>query len=255
VNVVDPSTVAVSYANRQATTKIDFTGTVLLPYARGEARVRNRQGTTEIEVDVQQLLASSRFGSQYLTYVLWAITPDGRASNLGQILTDHKDRGTLKASTGLQTFALIVTAEPYYSVTQPSNVVVLKNMLRPDTAGSVASVRIQPELMQRGDFTWEMPGPDPPASWPQNKVSLEEYEALVELYQARHAVNVARSAGAAQRSASTLDRAIRALNEAERHYQERGFKRVVPIAREATQAAEDARIIARKKAEEITELR
>ena len=159
VSVVDPSTVAVSYDNRLTPTKINFEGTLLLPHARGDARVLSRQGSTKIEAEFRNVLAPARFGAQFLTYVLWAITPEGRATNLGQIITDHKDHGTLKTSTGLQTFALIVTAEPYYSVTQPSDVVVMKNVLRPDTAGSVATVRIQPELLQRGDFTWEMPGP------------------------------------------------------------------------------------------------
>ena len=190
VSVVDPSTVAVSYNNRLTPTKINFEGTLLLPHARGDARVLSRQGTTKIEAEFRNVLAPTRFGSQYLTYVLWAITPEGRASNLGQILTD-KDHGTLKTSTGLQTFALIVTAEPYYSVTQPSDVVVMENVLRPDTAGSVATVRIQPELLARR-FTWAMPAPGASHSSPQRKVSLEEYAALVELYQARNAVNIAR---------------------------------------------------------------
>jgi hypothetical protein len=255
VNVIEQSIVAVNYGNRATPTKIDFEGTVLLPHARGDARILSRQGTTKIEAEFENMLASARFGTQFLTYVLWAITPEGRATNLGQIIADHKDHGTLKTSTGLQTFALIVTAEPYYSVTQPSDVVVMKNVLRRDTAGTVATVHIRPELLPRGDFTWEMPGPVASHGSSQPKVSLEEYEALVELYQARNAVNVARSAGAAERSAATLDRAVRALQEAERLYQARALKQVVPVAREATQVAEDARIISTKKTDEITDLR
>jgi hypothetical protein len=244
VNVVDPSTVAVNYSNRDVFTRIDLEGTVLLPYASGEARVRSRAGATEVEAKFQKLLPPSRFGPQYLTYVLWAITPDGRANNLGQLIADDDDRSAIKTSTALQTFALIVTAEPYYSVTQPGDAVVLKNVLHGSTAGSVESVHIRPELMPRGDFKFEMPGPASAES-PQRKVSMQEYEAVVELYQARNAVNLARAAGAV-----TMDTAVRSLDEAEKLYQARSFKQVVPVARQATQAAEDARLVATRRSEE-----
>jgi hypothetical protein len=250
VNVVGSDTVAINYANRRDQTKVGFEGTVLLPRAEGEAKVRGQQGAAQIEAKFKDLTEPTRFGGQYLTYVLWALTPDGRAENLGQIVTDRKDRGRLNASTQLQTFGLIVTAEPYYSVTQPSDVVVMKNVVLPETRGSVETVNVKSELLSRGQFTYRVSQAEPATE--RRKVGKDEYEALLELYQAQNAVNIARSRGAEQFAADTFRRAEALLQQAEANYAAKSFDRVVSTARAASQTAEDARIVATKRQEERT---
>src|SRR5262249_54432795 len=132
--VVARSTQAVSYRHRSGATRIDFAGTKLLPQARGEARVESKQGRIEIDANFANLVPAHDFGPEYLTYVLWAITPEGRALNLGEVLLNGRN-SKLNVTTEIQAFGLIVTAEPYYAVTQPSDVVVMENSIRPDTLG------------------------------------------------------------------------------------------------------------------------
>jgi hypothetical protein len=182
--------------------------------------------------------------------VLWAITPDGRATNLGEILTDSGGDGKLDTATELQTFALVVTAEPYYSVTHPSDVVVMENVLRADTAGRVHPVEAKYELLKRGQYSYDIEAAN--GHREGRKVSQREYESLVELYQARNAVQLAKVNGAAVYAAETYARAESQLEQAERRYAaEPKSPAVVTLAREATQTAEDARLIAaRRQAQE-----
>ena len=119
---------------------MDLAGTALLPSADGKAKVRSKRGTMEVEAEFGNLQSPTTFGGEYLTYVLWAISPDGRAANLGEVLVGGNDRSKLTATTDLQTFALIVTAEPYFAVRQPSDVVVLENVVRANTKGTAKAV-------------------------------------------------------------------------------------------------------------------
>ena len=252
VTVVERGVDAVNYDYRSAPTKIDFRGTVLLPDAKGEATVQSRRGRTEIEARFENLLAPARFGSQFLTYVLWALSPEGSVHNLGEILPDSDNRARLRVTTDLQTFGLIVTAEPYASVAQPSDVVTLKNKVRPDTVGKVEPIQPKFELMPRSHYTWQVVD-NPPAAQPPKgrKVSMDQYEAILELYQAQNAVAIARAAGADQYAAGALERAQTNLNEAQQLQAKKGrAKLVVQAAREATQAAEDARVISERRKQE-----
>ena len=140
VTVVGRTTPAINYRHRGGATKVDFRGTALLPDARGEAKVESKQGYIEIEVEFDELTAASKFGPEYLTYVMWAITPEGRATNLGEVLLNGSE-SKLNVTTELQAFGLIVTAEPYFAVTQPSDVVVMENVVRSDTRGAGRSGR------------------------------------------------------------------------------------------------------------------
>ena len=115
------------YEHRSGSTKIDFKGTNLMPGASGEAKVESKRGAMEIEVEFRDLDKPTSFGTEYLTYVLWAISPEGRSVNVGEVLVGDSHRSKLNVTTDLQTFALIVTAEPYYAVRRPSNVVILEN--------------------------------------------------------------------------------------------------------------------------------
>jgi hypothetical protein len=248
INVVARTVKAVNYSRGSGPTKIGLSGTVLMPDASGEARIKPEPGAVQVQAQFKNLTGPERFGPQYLTYVLWAITPEGRATNLGEILTDGSNRGRLKTSSPLQTFALIVTAEPYYAVTQPSDVVVVENVIRPDTAGRIQTVDARYELLRRGEFTLDVGAARQAEDAERPKVPLEEYNALLALYQAKNAVQLAQAEGAANHAPEIVAKAEARLVDAEAFYARNpGNKAVVTLAREATQAAEDARLVALRK--------
>jgi hypothetical protein len=153
VTVVSRSLEAVNYEHRGGPSPIDFQGTVLMPHAKGMAIVESHRGSVAVDAKFEHLEAPTRFGREYLTYVLWAISPEGRPKNLGEVLVDSSDKAHLKVTTDLQAFGLMVTAEPYYSVTIPSDVVVAENLVRPDTIGAREAVNAKYELMPRGQYT------------------------------------------------------------------------------------------------------
>jgi outer membrane protein OmpA-like peptidoglycan-associated protein len=231
---------AINYQHRSGATKIDFRGTDLLPGARGEAKVESKQGYIEIEVEFGGLQPATKQGSAYLTYVLWAITPEGRTSNLGEVLLNGT-RSKLDVTTQLQAFGLLVTAEPYYSVTMPSDLIVMENVVRPDTKGKIEQIDAKYELLQRGQYQRLA---NPLALKVDQKVPLE-------LYEARNAVQIARTVGAERFANETFQKAEKSLSQAEA-YQDRkaGRKPVTMTAREAVQTAEDSRAIAVKRQEE-----
>ena len=252
VTVVGRTAKAVNYLHRGGPTKLDFKGTVLLTDARGGATVESKQGATQIDAKFEGLEPPTRFGREYLTYVLWAITPEGRAVNLGEVVGDHSNKARLKTAAELQAFALIMTAEPYFAVTQPSDVVVMENVVRPDTLGRVEEIEAKYELLPRGHYTFDRE--KVVVSGGPKKVSLEEYEALLELYQARNAVQIAKAAGADRHAGATYRKAEQLLKQAEDSYAGRtGNKTVVMNARQAAQTAEDARIIAVRRQDEERE--
>jgi outer membrane protein OmpA-like peptidoglycan-associated protein len=244
VNVVARSTKAVNYRHRGGATKIDFAGTALQPKAHGQAKVETKKGYTEIEVEFDDLEPATKFGPEFLTYVLWAVSPEGRASNLGEILLDRTADGKLNVTTELQAFGMIVTAEPYFAVTQPSDVVVMENIIRHDTKGKIEEIEAKYELLQRGEYTLNV---DPP------KVAAVRFDPKTTLpfLEARNAIQIARWAAADQHASDTFRKAEGLLQQAEAYQSRNEKKTAVQMAREATQTAEDARIIARKRQEEI----
>jgi hypothetical protein len=151
VTVVSRSIQAINYKHRGGATKLDFTGTDLMPEANGQAKVESKKGYIEIEVEFGNLQRPTTFGNEYLTYVLWAISPEGRAVNLGEILVGDNHRSKVDVTTDLQAFALVVTAEPYYAVRRPSNVVMLENIVREDTRDYQA-MHTKYELLERGGY-------------------------------------------------------------------------------------------------------
>src|ERR1051325_11232167 len=240
VTVSARTTKAVSYQHRSGSTKIDFAGTDLLPVARGEARVESKQGHIQIEAEFNNLQPATKYGAEFLTYVLWAVTPEGRTVNLGEILLNG-EKSKLNVSTDLQVFGLVVTAEPYYAVTRPSELIVMENSVRADTAGKIEFVDAKYELLQRGHY-------DRLANPLQLKADNRQ---PLELYQARNAVQIARGVGADRFAEETFRKAEKSLAQAE-SYQARkaGNKPVTMTAREAVQRAEDSRVIAIKRQEE-----
>ncbi len=240
VTVVARTTDAINYLHHSGATKIDFRGTALLPDARGEATVESKRGRLDIDTRLEKLQAATMYGPEYLTYVLWAITPEGRAENLGEVLLDES-RGKLHVTTELQAFGLIVTAEPYFAVTQPSDVVVMENFVRSDTAGKIEQINARYELLERGQYTLN-------ASPRDLRPMVLNSKTPIELYEARNALQIARWAGAETNANNSYSKAQQLLQQAE-DYQNRkaGYKPVAMAAREAVQTAEDARIISMKK--------
>jgi outer membrane protein OmpA-like peptidoglycan-associated protein len=244
VQVVSRTIRAVSYRNRSGWTRVDFQGTALAPKAEGRADVNSRKGYIQVKASVKKLPPASSFGSEYLTYVLWAITPDGRPKNLGELLVNQNGDADIDVTTELQSFGLIVTAEPYYAVTQPSDVVVMENIIRDDTVGKYEEVDAKYQLLPRGMYTARMSGGVPQLQM-DKKVPLE-------LYEARNAVSLTRAAGADKLAPDVFQNAQSLLQQAE-NYQTRkaGSKPVIMTAREAVQKAEDARIITQRREREI----
>jgi outer membrane protein OmpA-like peptidoglycan-associated protein len=240
VTVTARTAKAMNYQYRSGATKIDFRGTELLPGSRGEAKVESKQGYIEIEVEFDGLQPASKNGAEYLTYVLWAITPEGRTSNLGELLLNGT-KGKLNVTTELQVFGLVVTAEPYFAVSRPSDLIVMENVMRADTKGKIEEIDAKYELLQRGQYQ--------PLS---NPLALKlDRNMPLEIYEARNAVQIARAVGADRFAAEIFQKAEKSLAAAEA-YQERkaGTKPVTMSAREAVQTAEDARAIAVKRQEQ-----
>ena len=248
VTVVSRTTKAINYGHLSEPTKVGLKGTVLMTEAQGEARVESKRGAVEIEAKISHLESPTRFGPQYLTYVLWAISPEGRPVNLGELVADPSDKAKIKVSTDLQAFALIVTAEPYFSVMQPSDAVVMENVVQPGTLGRIQEVDAKYELLPRGHFTYD-PGTQASAH-AATKVSMSEYEALVATYQAQNAIQIAKAAGADKYAAGTLQKAEQLYRQAvDMQAKKPSSREIVTVAREAAQAAEDARAISMKRQE------
>lgn len=240
---VSKSIKAINYHHRQGSTLVGLEGTAEMPKAIGEARVESRTGATKVQVDVDKMPPASTLGPDLLTYVVWAITPEGRAENLGELMLDG-DHARLQGATELQSFGLVVTAEPYYAVSQPSDMVVMQNVLKPGTTGTISTIDAKYELLAKGTFVNQLPAAD-------RKKLRENRDAPLDLLEARHALAIARSVGAAQYAADTLKKADIELYNAEAFQRSKGDKnKVQTLARNVTQLAEDARIITVKKLEQ-----
>jgi len=225
VTVVSRTTKAINYHHRSGSTKVDFRGTELMPPARGEAKVESQMGSTKIDTKFDHLTPANQFGPEYLTYVLWAITPEGRPKNLGEVVLQG-DNARLLATTDLQAFGLIVTAEPYFAVTQPSDLVVMENFIRNDTTGTIQQVDAKYELLQRGQYVLNRGAYVPVKINPKGPLQLAEAE---------NAVAIARLAGAERYAADTLQKALVALRNAQ-DYMRGGKGNSKPIETTAREA-------------------
>jgi outer membrane protein OmpA-like peptidoglycan-associated protein len=241
VTVVARTTKAINYRHLSGPTQIDFRGTVLLPFSKGQAWVESKRGAIRIQAQFDKLEPATRFGLEFLTYVLWAVSPEGRADNLGEVLINGS-KSKLDVTAQLQAFALIVTAEPYFAVTQPSEVVVLENIVRPDTLGSVEEMDAKFDLLQRSQYTYVQGNSQPKAA---------DLNTPYGLLEARNAVQIAKAAGAGQYATDSFQKASQLLQQAETSLTHKGDKKQIEMsAREAVQTAEDARAITVKRREE-----
>jgi hypothetical protein len=247
VTVVQRALKAVNYQHRSGPTNVDMRGTVLLPKSQGEARVEVKNGYTEINATFRHVEPPTQFGLEFLTYVVWAITPDGHSINLGELIPDGSNRGKMRVTCPYSTFGLLVTAEPYFSVPYPSDVVVMENIIRPDTVGRVEDIEAKYELLPRGQYTLNIKPQDLASAHMRADpgVPMPAYEATVELYQARNAVQIAQADGAAEYAGDTFSKAQQFLGQAEAQFSKKGdYNEVTTLARQAVQAASDARAIA-----------
>jgi outer membrane protein OmpA-like peptidoglycan-associated protein len=239
MNLVDRTIKTINYQHRNGSTKIELYGTILLPAFHGEARVENRRTYSEIEVVFRNLQSATHFGPEFITYVLWAVSPEGRPTNLGEVII----RGTgsrLEVTTELQAFGLIVTAEPYFGVTQPSDVVVMENVVGKETDVKAGEIDAKYALLPRGHYT-------------ANALTAElvpiaaQKDTPLNLYEARNAVRIARWAGADVHASDRFQRASSLLAQAE-DFKASNFESqsIDANAREAVLTAEDARLITLK---------
>jgi outer membrane protein OmpA-like peptidoglycan-associated protein len=242
ITVVGRDIPAINYFHRSGATKIGFQGTSLLAQARGSADINSLNGRTEIKAHFEGLVPPNGFGIEYLTYVLWAITPEGRPVNLGEVLWTHGKADTT-VTTSFQSFGLILTAEPYFSVTMPSDLVVAQNFVLPNkTTGVLETVNAHYSLLPRGAYS-QTAG--------QHTVLepiTRDDRSPLELYEAINAVQIADAAGAEQWAAESMATAKQDLDNARQmDIHQKEMKEEITYAREAVQTAEDARIMTIRK--------
>ena len=243
VATVSRTTKAMHYRLQGGSTRIDFRGTDLLQGASGEAKVEGKKTNFEIDAKFQGVEDATKFGLEYLTYVLWAVSPQGRPVNLGEVYLDHRGSAQVKAFTDLQTFGMIVTAEPYFAVTQPGNMVVMESVSISGAATENIDARY--ELVTRGTYTSTNAHIEGAIFGIDSKTPLE-------LFEARNAVRIAHIASADKYAASILSKAGQQLMHAEDLYRQKQNRAAVEAAaKEATETAEEARLMAvKQKAEE-----
>jgi len=244
VNVVSRTTKAVNYRHRGGSTTVDMKGTDLMPEVTGKAKVDSKAGRLQVNVDLSRLGPASKFGPQYLTYVLWAITPEGRPQNLGEMVPNSDGKSSVEVTTDLQAFGLIVTAEPYFSVTRPSNEMVAENIIRQATKGFEEPIDAKFEMLEGGQYTVDMAAERLPSMTAEPKTPLT-------LLEARNAVAIAKAAGAAQYAPDSLQKAEDYLTRAEDYLRRKqGNTPIGTAARGATQMAEDARVLTLRRKEQ-----
>src|SRR6266702_1930901 len=242
---VSRTTTAVNYRRAGSLTRVDFQGTELMSGANGEARVQSKSNRIEIEAKFLGLDEATKFGLEYLTYVLWAVSPGGRAVNLGEVVLKTGGAQVKAIITDMQTFGMIVTAEPYFAVTQPGNTVVLENVFGPATLGKVENIDASYELLGRGIYSSSN-------TKIENAIFGIDRKTPLELFEARNSIRIAHIALADKYAAPTLAKAELQLRNAEEVYGRKSDKKsVIAAAREVVETAEESRVMAvKQKAEE-----
>jgi len=243
VNVYARSAKAVNYRNRGGSTTVDFKGTDLMPSISGHAKVDGKAGRLVIDAELDHMDPPKTVGNQYLTYVIWAVTPEGRAVNLGEVLPSASGKDKLTVTTNLQAFGLIVTAEPYFAVTHPSDKIVAENVVLPDTKGFEENINAKYDVLEGREYIIDVPADQLPSAQADMNVPLD-------LLEARNAVSIAKAAGADDYARDSMMKAEDMLQRAEDYYQRKqGRTPIGTAARGATQMAEDARVLTLRKKE------
>jgi outer membrane protein OmpA-like peptidoglycan-associated protein len=239
-DVVSKSIKAVGYTVGGGATKVIFVGTAAAPNASGQAKVDAKKPGTDIDLKVSGLPQPTTLGAEFLTYVLWTITPDGTTSNQGEIPIDKNGNGKLSATAQSQTFAMIITAEPYFAVQLPSEIVVLENDTKKNTKGKIFPDNDY-KLMKRSQYAKLG---NPLALTPDLK------KVPLDLYEARNAVDIAKSQKADQYAPDVFAKATSSLEMAENQLASGADKsQIITAARQTTQFAEDARALSAERQE------
>ena len=241
VTVIQRTTEAVNYRDRSGSTEVDFKGTPLMPRADGHAKVTGHTGRFAVDATLHHIGPARGFGPEYLTYVLWAITTEGRAVNLGEVIPNGDGDVSLQVTSGLPEFGMIVTAEPYFAVTRPSDLVVAENIVRPDTAGGIHPISARYELLQKGQYTVNLSPAQLPATAADKKTPLQMLEA-------QNAIAIAEASGAEQYAAGPLQKARDYLAQAQDYQRRKQSSKVIAtVARASAENAEDARLMTLEK--------
>ena len=209
----------------------------------GEAKIEGKKTNFEIDAKFEGFEDATKFGFEYLTYVLWVVSPQGRPVNLGELTLDHHGNAQVKAYTDLQTFGMIVTAEPYFAVTEPGNMVVAESST---ISGAVTeNIDTKFELIARGTYSSTN-------THIQDAIFGMDSKTPLELFEARNAMRIAYNASGEKYAASIIAKASQQLRHAEELYRQKQKKEAVSVAaKEATETAEEARVMAvKQKAEE-----
>ena len=231
---------AIGYQVNSGDTTVDLKGSALSADASGEAKVEARTALTTVEARIKGLRPSTEVGIEFMAYVMWAVSPEGRAVNLGEVRPNDDGRGELKTTTQFQSFSLFVTAEPYPAVRQPSEMVILENDVRKNTKGRLFVVDNY-TLMKRSQYQ-KIANP--------LALSLDLKKAPLEMYQARNAVDIAKSRGAEKYAPEIFSKALGGLELAESALVKKSNPReIISLARQATQASEDARALTAERVE------
>lgn len=234
-DVVSKSINAINYQVLGGSTKVNIIGTALMPGVKGEAKVESKQKYVSIEAELKGLGSPTQFGAEYLTYVLWAVSTEGRVANLGEAITDKNGNSKLNVTTDLQIFALIVTAEPYFAVRQPTDLIVAQNEIRKNTKGRIFTVDAKTELLKKGEYA-KLGNP--------LGLTIDTKAQPLELYEARNAIHIAKSFKADQYADDTLKKAESSLQMASNALaSKQEAKQVATFAREAVQFAEESRAL------------
>jgi len=235
VNVVERTTSVIDLGTASGAITLDFRGTCLSPEARGEATVERKGDHIEVDGEFDSLQDATRFGPEYLTFVIWGISPEGRPANLGEVIPNGT-KSRFSVTSELHTLGFIVTAEPYFAVSQPNDRVVIESVVQPDTPGKIEKIEAKYELLPRGTYTLNTPTP---------KAIVMDESTPLDLYEARNAVWIAAWSYADKEAAESLGKARRLLQSAEAYHASRAGAETVSLhAREAVKAAETARLLA-----------
>ena len=240
-DLITKSVKTIGYTVRGGSTRVAFHGTELMPQATGEAKLEAKTGATSIDIALKNVTQPSVLGAEFLTYVLWVVTPDGRSGNTGEILIKKNGEGRLSATTPAQTFSMIVTAEPYFAVRVPSEMIILENDTQKNTKGQILPIN-DFKLMKRAQY--EKLGTAPELTPDLEHVPLQMYEA-------HNAVDIARLRGAEKDAPEIFTKATESLQIAENALASKADKKdIISAARQTVQFAEDARALAVQRQEQ-----
>jgi outer membrane protein OmpA-like peptidoglycan-associated protein len=240
-DVISKSTKAVGYVVGGGSTKVDLRSTELLRGAMCEAEVEAKKGTTTIKVECLRLSSPTQFGAEFLTYVLWVVSPEGRTVNLGELIVKENGEAQKNASTPMQMFSIIVTAEPYFAVRRPSELIVLENEVRKNTKGKIFVVNDY-KLMKKAQYQKK-----------ENPLALKMDLKTVplEMYEARNAFEIAKLSESEKYAPEIYIKAETSLKQAENALARKANSReIISTALQTVQFSEDARALAVQRQEE-----